>query len=59
MPRRVHGIGIIIDKLRAKNPKVAIIVAKLIEPGPVGRSFGAMLPALAMQKGTYSSDPMG
>lgn len=51
----ITNIGIIIDKLRAKNPKVVIIVAKLIEPSPVGRSFGEMLPALAMQKGTAQS----
>ena len=51
----VMNIGTIIDKLRAKNPKVIVIVAKLIEPSPIGRSFGDMLPALAMAKGTPQS----
>jgi|GEM_PF-1786047 len=51
----VENIGKIVDKLRAKNPRVTIIVAKLIEPSNVGRQFGDLLPAFATQKGTADS----
>jgi acyl-CoA thioesterase I len=51
----VENIGKIVDKLRAKNPRVTIIVAKLIEPSNVGRMFGDLLPAFATQKGTADS----
>jgi len=51
----ITNITKVIDKLRAKNPRVIILVAKLILPGPNAVQFGNMLPALATAKGTAES----
>lgn len=51
----IENMRTVIQKLRKRNPKIAIIVAKLIEPGDVGRSFSGMLPSMATGMSTNES----
>lgn len=45
----------LVKKLRADNPAIVILLAKLIQPGPVQQAFNTMLPDLAKKLDSAAS----
>ena len=54
-PALLANTETLVKKLRADNPAVVILLAQLIQPGPVGQSFNSMLPGLAQRLTTPMS----